>query len=313
MPVMLVGMALIFGYSGGVAIQVGVYGDFTLNGGEDINVIHYDSLADLRRDVANRRLEMGYAITNGENIAVTVYTSPVTLTDRVVNLLFAATMLERQAGDIGANSIAAFLDADAAAIQARVNEFLADGVLMERNIVNLNAHLSDGQAHQLNEQTAATVVPFRRLFHGLLALFAQLTAMLCAIEFTKKSEKAIATRIKNIGSRPYITYCLAGWLAIFTLTAVVMTAAILPVSVLLAGTWVLGDIVPFASYLLVVSAVALLLTKTPQSVYPSVLVVSFIFTALLGGIIFDLREVLQEWAFLRLMFPSSYYMEWLSL
>ncbi|MCL1989228.1 MAG: hypothetical protein FWG64_14835 [Firmicutes bacterium] len=295
-PIMIIGLSLIFGYSSGLAIQVGIYGNTTINGGDDITIINYDNLENLHRDVANRRLELAYVISNENPPTVTVYTSPVTLTERVVNLLLAATLLEPRTGEVGAESLP--FDADAAAIQARVNEFLADGVLMERNVISIN-------------ETATPTVPFRRLFHGLLALFAQLTAMLCATEFTK--QKIIANRIKIISNRKYVSYTLAGWLAIFMLTATIMSTAILPVALLLPGVWIFSDFYIFTLYMLIISGLTLLLTKLPQAAYSSVLVVGFIFTALMGGIIFDLREMLQEFAFLRLIFPSTYYMELLNL
>ena len=278
----------------GLAIQVGIYGELTIYDGAEWTVVRYDDRERMRQDVANRRLELGYAA--GEN-GITLYTSPATVTDRVTNLLVAATYLETIAGEIGANVLSLYMEADAADIQARTEEFLADGPLMERVVV----------AHSNGEQES--VIPFRRLFHGLLALFAQLLAMLCAFSFANQKERDVRRRLKAAGRWKETLYIISGIGVIFVLTGIVMVAVILPGAWMFPGVWAIQNISVLLPYLLFVSILAMFLTLLlPEAVYPGVLVASFIFTALMGGVIFDLREVLDSVGFLRFLFPSHYYM-----
>jgi hypothetical protein len=61
-------------------------------------------------------------------------------------------------------------------------------------------------------------------------------------------------------------------------------------------------------YLLAASAISYVLAMVlPESLYPPLIIVSFIFTALMGGVLFDLREVFEGLGFLRLIFPSHRY------
>jgi len=299
-------LGLLFSEPGGLSIQIGIYGSepriearLQAYGGADWTLIRYTDRERLRQDVANRRLELGYVF--GDE-GITNYISPATVTDRVTNLLVAAAYLETIAGDIGASALNPFMetnDETIAGIQLRAEEFLIDGPLMERVVVVYGGE-ADGDIE---------MIPFRRLFHGLLALFAQLLAMLCAMRFASKSEKSILRQIKIAGRGKGVTYTLAGVGIVFILTGVVITAVVLSGAWLFPGVWAARDALSLIPYLFVISGLAAALAMwLPEEIYPGVLVVSFIFTALMGGVIFDLREVLDSVGFLRFLFPSYYYM-----
>jgi len=327
-PMTILALGLLFTEPGNLSIQIGIYGadvgieeNLRIYGGRDWTLTGYTNREDLRQDVANRRLELGYAF---EEDGIILYTSPATVTDSVTNLLVAAAYLQAATGDIGARTLRFHMDADAADIQRRAEGFLADGLLMERVVAiyksgndgrygngnGLSERLHEGLDERLNERLNERfeMIPFRRLFHGLLALFAQLLAMLCAMGFAGKNERDILRRVKAVDRKKGVLYILSGIGAVTALTGMVMLLVILPGTWLFPGIWAAQDMLPLAVYVLVVSGLATgLAMSLPEGVYPGVLVVSFIFTALMGGVIFDLREILESAQVLRFLFPSYYY------
>jgi len=294
-PLALLAMGAVFGRSDGFSIQIGVYGadarvfdSLAAYGAEDWSLRRYYDRVQLRNDVANRRLELGYVFTDG---GILLYASPATVTDRVTNLLVAAAHLETVAGEVGARVLPSVSAAD---IQALVDGYLADGPLMDRLVV---VH-GDG--------VVLRAVPFRRLFHGLFALFAQLLAMLCALG---TAERDVMRRLRVVGRGKVALYVFAGFAAVFVMTGAVMAVSAAAGAVFFPGVWVMGDVFPALVYLLVVCAAAFgLVLVLPDGVYPAVLALGFVFTALMGGVLFDLREVLGAVSFLRYFFPSHYYM-----
>ena len=305
-PGAMLALGLLFAEPGNISIQIGIYGADTrieeslrIYGDTDWTLTRYTNREELKQDVANRRLELGYAFE--ENMII-LYTSPATVTDRVTNLLVAAAYLETISGDIGARTLRFHTEADAADIQSRAEGFLANGLLMERVVAVYSSGV--GEADERFED-----ISFRRLFHGLLALFTQLLVMLCAMSFAGKNEKDIFRRIIAIDRKKGAIYILSGLGAVAVLTGCVMAITILTGTWMFPGVWIAQDILPLAVYLLIISGLATGLAMClPEGVYPGVLVVSFIFTALMGGVIFDLREVLESVGFLRFLFPSYYYM-----
>jgi len=304
-PVTVVALGLLFSEPGNLSIQIGIYGaDFFAEqrlqayGGTDWTVISYTDRETLRQDVANRRLELGYVFEAEEII---LYTSPATMTERVTNLLVAAVHLETVAGEIGARVLSTVaMEANATNIQARVEGYLADGPLMERITV------------PYGEVDFDNAVPFRRLFHGLLALFAQLLAMLCAMSFTKQGERDITKRLRAIGRRKEFLYFLSGLLVVLVLCGAVMALTIAVGYVMFPGVWLAQDTPAALLYLLMLSFLAVLLARIlPSGAFTGFLTLSFIFTALMGGVLFDLREVFEAVGFLRFLFPSYYYMVYL--
>ena len=309
-PVTVLAFGLLFAEPGNLSIQIGIYGgeagieeSLRAYGGTDWTLTRYTNREDLRQDVANRRLELGYVF---EENGIILYTSPATVTDSVTNLLVAAVYLERAAGDIGARTLRFYMEADAADIQTRAEGFLANGLLMERVVAVYGDRYGSGVGDRLE------VIPFRRLFHGLLALFAQLLAMLCAISLAGKNEKDILRRVKAVDRRKGALYVLSGLGAVTALTGIVILIVVLAGALMFPGVWAVQDTLPLAVYLLVISGLATMLAMClPEGVYPGVLVVSFIFTALMGGVIFDLREILESVGVLRFVFPSHYYMQFI--
>lgn len=295
-PAAIMALGAIFG-GGNLSIQVGVYGDLNVQ-----DAIRYNDRERMRQDVANRRLELAYAAEeDGEEGLITLYVSPATVTDRVINLLVAAGYLESIAGEIGARILPSELQADENELQARVDEILADGPLMDRVVVIY------GQEYPAQAEGQTGPAPFRRLFHGMLALFGQLLAMLCALGLTGQDEREVGNRLKAVKKNK--VYTLAGAAVVFALTGLIMLAVILLGLWAFPSTWVRSDALPFLIYLLVITFISFILAiKLPDGVYPAILVLAFIFTALMGGVIFDLREVFYSVGFLRYLFPSYYYM-----
>lgn len=311
-PLTVLGLGFLFSQPAGLSINIGIYGSDTriaeslrAYGSTDWTLIQFTDREALRQNIANRRLELGYAF--GDD-GITLYVSPAAVTDRVANLLVAAAYLETTAGDIGARSLNPFMAVDADAhltIQNRADAFLTHGPLMERVVIvheNASTNLPD-------ESVTTGKVTFRRLFHGLLALFSQLLAMLCAMHFANKSERNILRQMKAAGKGKGVAYTLSGAGVVFVLTGIVMTAVVIFGGLLFPGVWVAGDVLPLLAYLIVVSGLAVGLARwLPDGVYPGVLVMGFVFTALMGGVFFDLREVLAGVGWLRFLFPAYYYM-----
>lgn len=298
-PAVITGAGLLFGETGtGLSIQIGIYGEpgFQIYGGGDWTLRHYDSREAMRQDVAARRLELGYAFSEDEII---LYTAPGTMSDRVTNLLIGAAYLESVAGEVGGQALSPFIsNPDIEDIQARIDRFLTDGPLMERIVI---VHGEEG--------AEAENIPFRRLFHGLLALFGQLLAMLCTMGYADKNEKMVSKRVKTAGTSRWVLYTLSGIGAAAVMTGIVMSAAVLTAAFMFPGVWVMQDALTGIIYLLAVSTLGMLWAKMlPEGLYMPVVLVFFIFTALMGGVIFDLREVLEAVGFLRFLFPSHYYM-----
>ena len=311
MVVMLIlALGMLFNELGGLSIQVGIYGDSPpILISDDWTLIHYHDLEQMQQDVANRRLELGYAFS--EN-GIILYTSPATVTDNVINLLIAASQLEMTAGEIGAGSLNFFMEANAIDIQERVEYFLADGPLMERVVVTHGQALQAGEIGNNGQQAGqnnVTDVPYRRLFHGMMALFAQLIAMLCAMNYANKNEMVILGRLKKAGIGKWWLYVLAGIGSIVILTGIVMSLAAFFAAWIFPGVWLLQDIPAGLIYLIAISSLAVFWAMVlPEGAYPPFLIVVFVFTVLMGGVIFDLREVMESVGFLRLLFPGHYYM-----
>jgi len=256
-------------------------------------LINYTDRYQLRQDVANMRLELGYAF---DEDGITLYTREATVANRVTNLLVAAAYLETVAGEVGAAVLP--FDADAEVIQARAEGYLAHGPLMERIVL----------VHGDGAGEAEAYIPFRRLFHGLLALFAQLFAMLCALGFANSNERQILKRLKLAGSS--VGYTLSGFAVVFAMSGIILAITIIIGAWMFPGVWMASHTPTALLYLAVVSGLAVFLATTlPEALYPPLLIVGFIFTALMGGVIFDLREVLETVSFLRFLFPSHYYMQ----
>ena len=295
-PAAIIALGLLFNDAGGVSIQVGVYG-----GGENIygesawTIVRYEDRERLRQDVSNRRLELGYAF---EGDSIILYTSPATVTNRVTNLMVAAALLKNTSGEIGAGVLSYYgIDADAADIQARVDAYLEGGALMEKVVLTYGS----------GAESEVLLVPFRRLFHGMLALFAQLLAMLCAMGLSGKRERNILQHVKIAGREKL--YVFSGFAVLLLLVKTVMVITVLAGALIFPGVWVWQDIFPALIYLFAICSLALILAMTlPEGAFPAVLTMSFIFTALMGGVVFDLREVFEVIAFLRFLFPSHYYM-----
>lgn len=293
-PIITISLGTIF-TNNTLSIQIGIYGDLKIHN-ENWTITQYTNKETMLNDVANRRLELAYALKENKII---LYTSPATVTDRVTNLLISASHLETIAGEIGANILSHHFEhgVDAKQIQNRVDAILADGPLME----SITIFYGEGVTHDF--------IPFRRLFHGMFALFGQLLAMLCAMGFANKNDATILHRLKSAGTNRLVLYQLSGLAVVFVLTSLVMFGVALTGSFIFTGVWrFTTDALPAFVYLLMVSSIAMLMaTKLPQGAYPAAIVLTFIFTALMGGVVFDLREVLESVALLRFLFPSHYY------
>ena len=290
-PLIIISVGILFD-RGQVSIQVGIYGDLQIDS-PGWTLINYDDRYQLRQDVANMRLELGYVF---DEDGITLYTREATVANRVTNLLVAAAHLETVAGEVGAAVLP--FDADAAVIQARAEGYLAHGPLMERVVLVHGDGIGEAEEY----------VPFRRLFHGLLALFAQLFAMLCALGFANKNEKQVLKRLQLAGSS--ISYTLSGFAVVFAMSGVILAITVIMGAWMFPGVWMASHAPAALLYLAVVSGLAVFLAMSlPEALYSPLLIIGFIFTALMGGVIFDLREVLETVSFLRFLFPSHYYMQ----
>ena len=309
LPAAILALGLIFNRPGGLSIQIGVWHDGSARmqrieeslrayGGTDWTLIVYTDADIMRNDVAARRLEMAYLLTDER---ILVYTSPMTVMDNVTNLLVAAAFLEQTAGAVGAQALLRYTDLApeglAVAVQARVDDYLADGPFMERVVVT----------HGLPAAAAATDAPFRRLFQGLTALATLVFALLCAKNFTRADEKALRFRVHRRGRGA--SYVLANVATTFVLAGGLMTATLVAGAVLYPGVWHVGALPVALWYAGAVSGLSVLAALTVrETLFPVLFSTAFLFTALLGGVVFDLREVLRAMGGLRFAFPSHYFM-----
>ena len=306
-PALMLALAMLFNEPGALSIQIGLYNSAGLPegarieeslrayGGTDWTLLRYYDRESLRQDVANRRLELGYVFAEE---GINLYSSAAAVTERVTNLLVAAAYLETVAGELGAGVLSFFMEADALEIQRRTEGYLADGPLMSRLTV------LHGQ-----EITTAPAAPFRRLFHGLLILFAQLLAMICSMGMSGQKEKQILHRIRILGQGKGLLYVFSGFLAVLVMTGAVMAFTVIICASAFPGLWLGQDIAAALIYLIVICAISVALAMTlPEGLMPAFVTLSFIFTALMGAVIFDLSEVFESLAFLAYLFPSHYYM-----
>jgi len=301
-PATILALGVLFNTPSNVSIQIGILhpGDsvsvrvensLRTYGGTDWTVITYTDIEHLRQDVAARRLELGYVLP--EEGAVRVYVSPATVTDSVSNLLVAAAFLETITGEIGAEILSWHMEASPENIQSRADAYLAHGPLMERILV---VHGTAGEI--------AETAPYRRLFHGLTALFAWILALLC----TMGNDKAAFRRVQMAG-RGYI-YILSGVGVVYALCGIVVFATLAAGEWLYPGIWLGHELPALLAYLWAISGIATFLSYwLKDELFPPMLSLLFLATALMGGVIFDLREVLDTAGFLRLLFPSHYYMQ----
>lgn len=300
-PAAILALGLLFNNPGGVSIQIGILhsGDpvsthvensLRAYGGMDWTIVTYTDIEQLRQDVAARRLELGYVLM--ESGTIHVYISPATMTSSVSNLLVAAAYLETIAGEIGAETLAVHIEAEAEFIQARAESYLAYGPLMERILI---VH---GTAGEVTE-----AAPYRRLFHGLTVLFAWALALLYAMN----NDNAAFRRVQMAGRG--LTYILSGVGTVYVLCGVVVFVTIAAGEWLYPGIWMGHEFLAILAYLWAISGLAVLLSFwLREELFPPIFSLLFLAKALIGGVIFDLREILDTVSFIRFLFPSHYYM-----
>ena len=297
---LLFGAGLLF-FTESPGINIGLYGTESaiiaekLKEFEDWNIIVYDDRPQMLADVARRRLELAYEINGREiNESVIVYITDATVMENVTNLLFSAVLLELNVGKIGARSLENFMEGDSDYIALRANERLSSGVLIKRLIT------VDGTE---SEQGA---FPFRRLFHGLWALFAQLVISLMAMEYSKKDETS-KTLIK-INLKAAFMYALAGIFALFLLGGSIMLSAA-ALSGLAFGVVVLSDLPLMILFLAIIATLSYMFARAlPETVFAPCVLLFFIFTVFLGNVVWNATEISLNLGELRFLFPTFYYM-----
>lgn len=337
LPVFLLALGLIFNQSTGLTIRAGVLAPETAlaqrvvslmryYGQKDCEIVSYADEEQMKRDVAAHRLECAYVLpaavgeTDG---AIRTYRSPMTVTDKVLDLIVAAAYLETMAGELGAEVLTPYqsdMTADAvtdtstdtgraeiaemaADIQSRAEEYLRDGALMEMVLIESGADTTASE-EALNS-------PYRRLFHGLTGLFALLLALLCAMGLAGDTDKAVLNRIKSTG-RGGGGYGLAGCAVVFVAVALFLCLTVT------AGGWVYpglayawpAEVVMALAYAWALAGVSALLAGALRAdAFPALISFVFIFAALLGGVFFDIREVLRAAGFTRFLFLNYYYLD----
>jgi hypothetical protein len=271
----------------------------------DCEIIVYTDLEQMKLDVAAHKLESAYVFPINENDLITAYRSPWTVSGAVLDLIIAAAYVEGLAGVLGEEALAPFADRMSdpddkidEMIQAKTENYLRDGVLMETVYVETGSGIHKGPA-----------VPYRRLFHGLTGLFGLLLALLYAMG-TGGADTALVSRIRAAG-RSAGGYAMVGVAVTGFITGLFMNATVLAGGVLYPGVvqrWgtelLLGWVFAFAA-----AGLAMVLNKLFKSDGAGLAVFLFIAAGLLGGAIFDIREIWANAAFTRYLFPNHYYLE----
>jgi hypothetical protein len=214
--------------------------------------------------------------------------------------------VETRAGELGAEVLSPYGEelgevVDAAHIQALADAYLIDGALMEMVL------LESGSGAAAEEPAA----PYRRLFHGLTALCALLLALVCAMRLAGDTQKAAAVRVRSAGRLG------AGFVLTGGVLAGIAAGAFIGVTVSAGGLIYPGlvvdaktEILMGTSYALALGGLTSVLTVLLKTdMFPALISFVFIFAALLGGVFFDLREVMASWAFLRFFFLNYYYLD----
>lgn len=292
-------------------------------GQNDCVFIPYANEEQMKQDVAAHKLECAYVLTAAvedyaTDGAIITYRSPMTVTDKVLDLLTAAAYLEVMAGELGAEILIPYLDASegtlgtedsrtdgslandnrtaiAEDIQQRAEDYLQAGALMDMRLIETGRAVSVADA------------PYKRLLHTLTGLFGWLVALLTAMGLAGDTEKAVAVRLKTTGRRGYR---LAGYAVVFSITALFLCIT------LCAGAWLFPgtgmgwktEILMSLTYALALTGTSVLLASWLRAdAFPAVISFVFIFGALAGGTAFDIREVLASVSFLRYFCLNYYY------
>jgi len=330
----LIGLALapglVFNRENALTVSVGVHVSGTPGGArvaartverleyyaQDIfEIVVYASEDEMKRDVAARRLDCGYAFAEDAEAletegAIAVYRSPASVAHLATDLLVAAAYIENFAGVFGSEVLRPFFKDEEKAksngnpldesLQARADEYLRGGALMEIIISE------SGEA-----KVEAAGAPYRNLFRGLVGLLSMLLALLCAAELAGDTAESVLSRIKSTG-RGGAAFALAGIASVFTVTTLFIFITMLAGQIFFPGVAVefKTEMIIGLSYGFALAGVSSLLSAIfREEAFPAVISFIFIFTALLGGAFFDVREIISSASFARNLIPYFYYTE----
>jgi hypothetical protein len=313
--ILLIGLILalgqIFNRENGLRIRVGLIASdgHTLSrmqyyAGADCDIIVYTDEWQMRLDVASHRLECAYVFHGPERLTgsapITAYRSPWTVSSGVLDLIIAAAYIESLAGVFGEEALQAFLPHDgdiAGTIQEKTAAYLRDGVLMETVYIETGGQLPDNLS-----------APYRRLFHGLTGLFGLLLALLCGMG--GQTEPALAGRLSAAG-RSAGVYALVGMGIIFIIAGLFVNLTLIAGNILYPGV-VLDwgrELHTGWAFSFAVAGLAMLLAHLVKTDGAGLTVFLIIAAGLLGGTVFDIREVWVAAANTRFLFPNYYYLE----
>ena len=278
----------------------------------DFAIHRYTNEEQMKQDVSARKLDCAYTLTpfTGELMteqAIISYRSPGSIANNIVDLIMAAAYLENFAGVLAYEALQPFItemnitdSGDIASIiQNMADGYLIDGALMDIEFVEYGMPMTQGQAS----------APYRPLFHRLIGLFGLFSALLCAMGLSGDTDKTILNRLKSTGTNGWV-YKLAGIAVVF------IVSTVFNVTTTIAGNFLFPGLSPSAglvfiyaiSYALALSGIAVFLSTYVNNVFfPAITTFIIIFATLLGGVLFDIREIMPAAAFLRHMFPNYFY------
>jgi hypothetical protein len=308
----ILALGLLFNRETGLRIRVGVLANDSAlisrvqyYAAGDCEIVVYTDIGQMKLDVAAHKLECAYMLPYNGHETITAFRSPWTVSDGVLDLMVAAAYIEGIAGDLGKEVLEPFRDRMtdpdvnlAVPIQALVNEYLGGGALMEMIYVE--------PGDRVGEEPAA---PYRRLFHGLTGLFGLLLALLCGMGLAETGTSALS-RLQTAG-RGAGGYALAGVAVVWLTTGLFITVTVLIGNIIYPGV-VLNrgmEMVTGWGFSFAMAGLAALLAKLAKNDGVGLTAFIFIAAALLGGTVFDIREIWEAAAVTRFLFPNYYYLE----
>lgn len=274
------------------------FGNYIKN---DAELIVYDSPQKLMDDVSVWKLECGY-VMDAQN-QITLYKSPQSMTSDVMSVMLAASLMRIESGAIGYESVKSLLPGKSkeevqAGIRRITEEYMDKGQRMQ-TIYDIDSKQST--------QTAVSD-SLSGPFNGLTALFALLIALTFAMTLASEKNKGIYKSLKAGGISLY-KYFIYNGMAIFMVISLFMLICMAA----FAGFAPFGmvQMLMCISYAAAVSGFAVFLAAVlpSGSAFPTIITLSFVFTALLGSVVINIQEIAASLAPTRYLFMTTYFMD----
>lgn len=284
---------------------------FTKNIVDGIEVIKYDNLENMQKDITNGSLEMAYLITeqvenNNFNKTIQAYKSTFTSTDQLLNVLMASSIIQAKSGEIGYGVLRKYFNDDKGEIVEFINtstdSYLKNGLLM-----NLDTAVIANKNYTTVESNTS-----KNIIYGLLSLIILVEGAVSAKTISNKAEKNVFAKIKYYGVGMN-NYLLGNNIAIF-LVCFVTSLIYLFICRLLFKDLIFNtalELIYCTIYIISITSFSCFInTKFNLKNYAdSILIFLFISTILFSGSFFNIQEIFNNISILRYIFIPHYYVD----